>query len=95
MPRPTQTGRKYLTFADGTRSYFPSACPRTVKFAIDDNDPNDQYARLYADPVVDTINGLDLPRYGLGNYVVANAAAAADADGSKHASRTCPARASG
>ena len=62
-------GRKFLTFADGSRSYFPTRCPKTVKFKIDDNDPNDQYARLYSPPVVDAINTLKLPRYGLGNYV--------------------------
>lgn len=62
-------GRKFLTFADGTRSYFPTREPRTVKFKIDDKDPNDQYAKLYADPVVNTINHLTLPRYGLGNYI--------------------------
>ena len=62
-------GRKFLTFADGSRSYFPTRCPKTVKFKIDDNDPNDQYARLYSTPVVDAINTLRLPRYGLGNYV--------------------------
>ncbi len=64
-----ETGRKYLTFEDGSRSYFPVRQPRTVRFAIVDDDPNDQYARLYAPPVVDTINSLRLPRYGLGNYV--------------------------
>lgn len=62
-------GRKYLTFSDGTRSYFPVRLPKTVKFKINDNDPLDQYARLYASDVVDTINGLNLPRYGLGNYI--------------------------
>jgi hypothetical protein len=62
-------GRKYLTFEDGTRSYFPERIPRTVKFKIDDTDPNDQYSLLYATDVVDAINGLNLPRYGLGNYV--------------------------
>ncbi|MEW6233872.1 MAG: helicase-related protein [Candidatus Omnitrophota bacterium] len=62
-------GRKYLTFSDGTRSYFPARLPKTVKFKIDDNDPSDQYARLYAPNVVDAINGLNLPRYGLGNYI--------------------------
>jgi superfamily II DNA or RNA helicase len=65
-------GRKYLTFEDGTRSYFPTRLPKTVKFAIDDDNPDDQYARLYAPDVVDTINGLNLPRYGLGNYVSAS-----------------------
>jgi len=38
------------------------------EIAIAEDDPEDQYARLYAPPVVDTINGLRLPRYGLGNY---------------------------
>lgn len=62
-------GRRFLTFADGTRSYFPTREPRTVKFKIDDKDPDDQYAKLYADPVVNAINHLTLPRYGLGNYI--------------------------
>ena len=57
-------GRKYLTFEDGTHSYFPTRVPKTVRFEIDD-----QYARLFADDVVDAVNGLELPRYGLGNYV--------------------------
>ena len=57
-------GRKYLTFEDGTRSYFPTRVPKTVRFEIDD-----QYSQLFADEVVDAVNGLELPRYGLGNYV--------------------------
>ena len=57
-------GRKYLTFDDGTRSYFPIRVPKTVRFDIDE-----QYSRLFANDVVDAINGLELPRYGLGNYV--------------------------
>ena len=64
-----EDGRKYLTFEDGKRSYFPLRVPKTVKFKIDDSDSDDQYARLYASDVVDTINSLRLPRYGLGNYV--------------------------
>ncbi|MGQ9684188.1 MAG: helicase-related protein [Anaerolineae bacterium] len=62
-------GRRYLRFEDGTRSYFPERVPKTVRFAIDEADPNDQYARLYAPAVVEAINALSLPRYGLGNYV--------------------------
>ena len=61
--------RKYLEFADGTLSYFPDRVPRTVKFEISEKDPNDQYARLFADDVVHTVNSLTLPRYGLGNYL--------------------------
>lgn len=63
-----ESNRKYLQFADGTRSFFPTRVPKTVKFAIDDKDPEDQYARLFGDDVVQTINKLKLPRYGLGNY---------------------------
>ncbi len=61
-------GRKYLEFADGTRSYFPSRVPKTVKVKIDEDDRNDQYAQLFSDAVVRAINKLRLPRYGLGNY---------------------------
>ncbi|HOE79874.1 MAG TPA: helicase-related protein [Smithella sp.] len=61
--------RKYLEFHDGTRSYFPTRVPRTVKFKISEKDPSDQYARLFTDDVVEIVNNLTLPRYGLGNYV--------------------------
>ncbi len=63
-------GRRYLTFEDGSRSYFPVRVPRTAPFEIDN-----QYARLFADDVVADINALELPRYGLGNYVVASPSA--------------------
>ena len=64
----TANGRKYLTFEDGTRSYFPVRVPRTVGFDIDK-----QYARLFDDNVVSAINGLELPRYGLANYLTSSA----------------------
>jgi SNF2 family DNA or RNA helicase len=64
----TGNGRKFLTFEDGTRAYFPDRVPKTVKFKIGKPD-QDQYARLYSDEVIDTINHLNLPRYGLGNYL--------------------------
>jgi len=60
--------RNYLVFDDGTRSYFPTRVPKTVKFRISEKDPNDPYARLFADDVVHAVNDLTLPRYGLGNY---------------------------
>ena len=63
------TGRKYLTYEDGNKSFFPTRVPKTIKFAIDESDPNDQYARLYSPGVVETINNLELPRYGLWNYL--------------------------
>ncbi len=67
-----ENGRKFLTFSDGTRSYFPMRSPKTIKFPIDDSDPSDQYAKLYGPEVVNAINSLKLPRYGLGNYVKAS-----------------------
>ena len=61
--------RKYLLFNDGSRSYFPTRVPKTVKFRTTDTLYEDQYGSLYALSVVDTINTLNLPRYGLGNYI--------------------------
>ena len=58
--------RKYLTFSDGSKSYFPDRLPKKVEYHFDTKDPSDQYAKLYADDVVQTINQLNLPRYGLG-----------------------------
>src|SRR5262249_44376437 len=49
--------------------YFPKRVPKTLKFRINDADESDQYAQLYTTAVVDKINRLTLPRYGLGNYV--------------------------
>ena len=60
---------KYLSFADGRKFYFPTRVPRNLKFQINDSNPADPYARFYSNPVVDTINDLLLPRYGLGNYI--------------------------
>ena len=65
--------RRYLTFADGTRAYFPKRVPHTQKFAIREGDRDDPYARLYSPEVVDAVNRLRLPRYGLGLYVRAAA----------------------
>lgn len=64
-----ENGRKYLPLYDGTRSYFPKRLPKTLRFEIDETSADDQYARLYSDPVVDVVNALALPRYGLGNYI--------------------------
>ena len=60
--------RKYLEFPDGKRAYFPERQPRTVKFHSDGE--GSPYATLYSEEVVEAINGLSLPRYGLGNYAV-------------------------
>jgi len=64
-----ETGRKFLLLSNNERSAFPVRKPRTLKFAVDENNPNDPYARMYADEVVDAIDELNLPRYGLANYL--------------------------
>ena len=61
-------GRKHLLFADGTQAAFPSRVPKTIKVKA-----GGQYAQLFSDDVVRTINSLNLPRYGLGNYVLDSA----------------------
>src|SRR5262249_3300743 len=65
-----ENGRRFLTFADGTRSYFPRRVPETLRLWIDDTEERDQYAQLYSGTVVYRINHLALPRYGLGNYTL-------------------------
>lgn len=65
----TETSKRYLTFQDGSRSYFPIRVPKTVRVKVDSANPQDQYAQLFSDDVVNTINSLSLPRYGLGNYI--------------------------
>lgn len=66
-----EAGRNYLEFFDGTRSYFPQRLPQTVKFTLGEND---SYGLLYSEDVVKLLNSLNLPRYGLGNYVSAKKA---------------------
>jgi hypothetical protein len=61
--------RRFLVLEGGARFHFPKRLPKAVHFRICDNNPDDQYARLYSDTVVDTIRLLHLPRYGLGNYL--------------------------
>jgi superfamily II DNA or RNA helicase len=61
--------RRFLILAGGSRFHFPKRQPKTLTFPIQDHDPQDQYARLYSDSVVDTIRLLHLPRYGLANYL--------------------------
>jgi len=62
-------GRKFLTFADGSKSYFPDRIPKRVEYVFDPKDPKDQYAKMYSTKVVDIINDLELPRYGLQQYL--------------------------
>lgn len=62
-------GRRYLTFHDGRKSYFPDRLPKKMEYVFKADDPKDQYARLYTTNIVEIISGLKLPRYGLGNYL--------------------------
>ncbi len=68
-----QDDREYLSYGDGKRFYFPKRIPEKIEFMLDEKSPRDQYAQLYSDAVVDDINSLALPRYGLGNYILKDA----------------------
>lgn len=61
--------RKYLTFSDGSRSYFPDRIPQRVLYEFNPKDKTDIYANLYSKNVIDIVNGLQLPRYGLQRYL--------------------------
>ena len=63
-----KTGRRYLKVRTGEKLYFPTRKPISLGFAVDENDPADQYAKLYSVEVVDVISRLRLSRYGLGKY---------------------------
>jgi len=55
-----ESGRKYLTFENGDKFYFPDRIPKTVTFTFNEKDANDPYARLYSDANVNAINSLTL-----------------------------------
>lgn len=61
-----ENGRKYLLFPDGTRSYFPDRKPCAIKF---ETISGDQYSRLYSEEMIGLMESLELPRYGLSNYI--------------------------
>lgn len=61
--------RYFLTLPNGLRRYFPVRIPKTVAFRSDPKDTNDSCARLFSESVVDAIDSLNLPRYGLSLYV--------------------------
>jgi superfamily II DNA or RNA helicase len=63
------SGRQFLRFSDGTPFYFPDRIPKKVEYEFNPDDPHDQYAKLYSTKIVDILNSLNLPRYGLGNYI--------------------------
>ena len=65
--------KRYYVWLNGQPQYFPLRQPKRVDFAIDEADPTDQYARLFREEVVEVIENLELPRYGLANYLKPNA----------------------
>lgn len=64
-----KNGRRYIAGQDGEKRYFPVRRPVSLEFTVDEADPADRYARLYSKAVVNQINALHVPRYGLGLYV--------------------------
>ena len=68
-------GRQFMRLRDGRLSYFPVRIPKTVQLKS-----SPQYQRLYSEEVVNLINALSLPRYGLGQYVSTKEAKTATPD---------------
>ena len=61
--------KHYLVYGEDQRFYFPPRVAKCARFGLDENDARDRYAALYFPDVVDTITGLNLPRYGLRQYL--------------------------
>jgi superfamily II DNA or RNA helicase len=59
-------GRDYLTFADGSRFYFPERVAKTVAHDIEEDDAS---AKMVDDTTLDTIDSLLLPRYSPWDYI--------------------------
>ncbi|MBA3946274.1 MAG: NgoFVII family restriction endonuclease [Herpetosiphonaceae bacterium] len=70
-------GRSFLRLPDDRRFYFPDRVPRTLSVAAS-GDAIDPYSLLYAPTIVEAINALSLPRYGLANYLKPTADKLAD-----------------
>ncbi len=64
--RKDEDGRDYLTFADGSRFYFPERVAKTIPHDIEDDDAS---ARMVDDVTFDAIDSLLLPRYHLWDYI--------------------------
>ena len=60
----------YLYFEDNTKFYFPHRIPKCVKFSLDKTDSSDQYALFYSKAAVQIVDTLNLPRYGLAQYLL-------------------------
>src|SRR6266550_2651223 len=67
--RDERDGRYYLTLSSGVRAYFPTRRPHTVGFTSNSENRNDPCAQLFRQEIVDAIDALALPRYGLSTYL--------------------------
>jgi superfamily II DNA or RNA helicase len=61
-----EKGQQYLEFSDGTRFSFPQRIPIPINHSFGAHDPA---AVMASTDTLDTLRGLVLPRYDLGNYV--------------------------
>lgn len=61
--------RYYLTLSNGQRTFFPKRIPVTLPYTVGLDADTDQYAKMFTPQVVSVIEGLHLPRYGLGMEV--------------------------
>ena len=59
-------GRKFLTFGDKTRFYFPERIPRPVERALT---PTDPAIEMLSDTTLDAVKNLKRPRYSLHKYL--------------------------
>lgn len=59
-------GREFVTFADGSRFYFPDRVAKPLPHSFSDGDPA---RRMVDDKTLDVIDRLFLPRYALGTYL--------------------------
>lgn len=74
------TRQRHYVMLKGEPAYFPIREPKRASFPIREDDPHDQYARLFSDEVVGMIESLVLPRYGLANFLVEDAEHTASAE---------------
>lgn len=65
----SETGRLYLKFPDGSKQFFPERTPKRIDFSFTRKDKDDQYAKLYSKNVLDLIDKMRFPRYGLGQDI--------------------------
>lgn len=68
-----ETRQRYYVMLNGEPAYFPLREPKRVPFTIREDDSADQYARPFRDDVVQVIENLALPRYGLAGFLVKDA----------------------